>query len=337
MPADERFRIRAFARGDEPSVLELFARAFPHATRSLDHFNWEYLKSPFGNGRISLTFDEAGRLVADYGGYPVPLVDDGDALVAHQIGDIMTDVSVRHVGRGTTSILARTARHFYETFCRGKVAFNYGFTTAAHRELSVRFLGSDAVEPAAYRVRDLIRNPFVRVTRGERWLGGWQLELVTDAGTALDGEFDRFFARVAPSYRFLVRRDAAYLRWRYLQCPDVPYFVVAIRKWRRLVGWSVFGVRGEQLLWGDALFDPAFPDAVSILLRHVVPGYPVSRIDGWFAPRPAWFDETLTHLQFERRPDPQDLSLMCVPFDIPDATFRIRDRFYYTYGDSDLF
>jgi hypothetical protein len=271
--------------------------------------------------------------VAQYAGYPVPLADNGRALVANQIGDIMTDRSVRHIGRGPTSILARTASHFYDAFCRGKVAFNYGFTTAAHREISVRFLGSDAVEPAPYRVRDLTANPFPRLGRRERWPRGWQLELVRDFGP----EYDDFFDRVAPAYRFLVRRDARYLRWRYLECPDVPYFVVAVRKWRRLVGWSVFGVRDRRLAWGDALFDPRYPNAVQVLLRHVVPSYPVDRIDGWFPARPHWFDGVLRELGFESRPDPQDLSLMCVPFDEPDASARMADRLYYTYGDSDLF
>ncbi|MDP9360584.1 MAG: GNAT family N-acetyltransferase [Acidobacteriota bacterium] len=333
MPADARFTIRAFRDGDEAQILALFARAFPHAARGLDHFQWKYQRSPFGNERISLTFDDAQRLVAQYAGYPVFLVDGGWDLVAHQIGDIMTDRSVRHVGRGPTSILARTAVHFYESFCRAKVAFNYGFTTAAHRELSVRFLGSDAVEPVTYRVREMARNPFVRIGRRARWPRGWQLELVHDVGP----EFDDFFERVAPAYRFLVRRDARYLRWRYLECPDVPYFIVAIRKWRRLVGWSVFGVRGSRLAWGDALFDPRHADAVEVLLRHVVPRYPVDRIDGWFPARPAWFDDVLRELGFECRPDPQDLSVMCVPFDESDASARIAERLYYTYGDSDLF
>jgi hypothetical protein len=333
MPVDARFTIRAFREGDEAQILALFARAFPHANRGREHFRWEYQRSPFGNERISLTFDETQQLVAQYAGYPVPLADDGRALVANQIGDIMTDRSVRHIGRGPTSILARTASHFYDTFCRGKVAFNYGFTTAAHREISVRFLGSDAVEPAPYRVRDLIVNPFPPIGRRERWPRGWQLELVRDFGP----EYDDFFERVAPAYRFLVRRDARYLRWRYLECPDVPYFVVAIRKWRRLAGWSVFGVRDRRLAWGDALFDRRHPDAVEVLLRHVVPSYPVDRIDGWFPARPHWFDAVLRELGFESRPDPQDLSLMCVPFDDPGASARIAERLYYTYGDSDLF
>ena len=333
MPVDPRFTIRAFREGDEEQILALFARAFPHAARGRDHFQWEYQRCPFGNERISLTFDAAERLVGQYAGYPVPLVEDGRELVAHQIGDIMTDRSVRQTGRGPTSILARTATHFYDSFCRGNVAFNYGFTAAAHRELSVRFLGSDAVEPVPYRVRDLTANPMLPIGRRERWPGGWQLEQVRDFGQ----EFDAFFARVAPAYRFLVRRDARYLRWRYLECPDVPYFVVAIRKWRRLMGWSVFGVRGQRLAWGDALFDPQYPDAVGVLLRHVVPGYPVDRIDGWFPARPAWFDNVLRGLGFVSRPDPQDLSLMCVPFTEPGASARLAARFYYTYGDSDLF
>ncbi|MEA2166675.1 MAG: hypothetical protein QOK37_4802 [Thermoanaerobaculia bacterium] len=333
MPVDSRFTIRTFRDGDEEQILALFARAFPHSVRGVDHFQWEYQRSPFGNERISLTFDENQHLVAQYAGYPVPMIDEGRELVAHQIGDIMTDRSVRQTGRGPTSILARTASHFYDSFCRGKVAFNYGFTTATHRELSVRFLGSDAVESVSYRVRDLIRSPFARIGRRERWPRGWQLELVHNVGA----EFDELFARVASAYRFLVRRDARYVRWRYLECPDVAYFIVAIRKWRRLVGWSVFGVRGRRLAWGDALFDPRYPDAPEVLLRHVVPAYPVDLIDGWFPDRPAWFGDTLRSLGFESRPDPQGLSVMCVPFDQPDASAAIADRFYYTYGDSDLF
>jgi hypothetical protein len=333
MPVDARFTTRAYRPGDEEEILALFSRAFPHATRNVEHFRWEYQRNPNGNERISLTFDEQARLVAQYAGYPVLLYERGEALIAHQIGDIMTDRSVRQVGRGPTSILARTAEHFYATFCRGKVAFNYGFTTAAHREISVRFLGSDAVEPVAFRTRDLVLDPLPPIGRRERWPGGWQLELVRGPGA----EFDAFFDRVAPAYEFLVRRDARYLRWRYLDCPDVPYVVIAIRKWRRLAGWCVFGVRGDRLVWGDALFDPQRPRALEVLLRHVVPPYRAQRIDAWFPARPAWFDQQLRELGFVSQPEPQDLTLMCVPFDVPDAPARIAARLYYTYGDSDLF
>src|SRR5204863_6881762 len=135
-----------------------------------------------------------------YAGYAVPFRDGKRDLLALQIGDTMTDPAVRHVGKGPTSILGRTALHFYEPFCEGKVAFNYGFNVANIQRFSLKFLRSDRVEPVTYRVR----GPPRPIPRLARWPRGYQLELMTSIGA----DFDELFARVAPSYAFLVRRDA---------------------------------------------------------------------------------------------------------------------------------
>ncbi len=329
MPADERFITRAYQPGDEAAILDLFARSF-HLPRALEHFRWKYQQNPYGNEHISVTFDPAGRLVGHYSGYPVAYYDSGTDLIAHQIGDTMTDRSIRHIGRGPTSVLGRTALHFYDRFCAGKVGFNYGFNVANIQKFSLRFLRSDRVEAVSYWHRAA---PIRRISRWHRWLRGYQLDLVTD----VDEEYDDFFARVAPAYRFLVRRDARYLRWRYLQCPDAGAFIVAIRKWRRLVGWSVFRVRERRLVWGDALFDPQHTDAVEVLIRHVAPSYPVDRVEAWFPPRPPWLADVVAKLGFAADHQPQDLSVMCVPFALPNATERMRESLYYAMGDSDLF
>ena len=328
MPADERFVTRPFRDGDEEQILDLFARSF-HQPRTREHFDWKFRRNPFGNKRISVTFDDAGRLVGHYGAYAVPFRDGDRNLIANHIGDTMTDPAIRHIGRGPSSILGRTALHFYDTFCEGKVAFNYGFNVANIQRFSLKFLRSDRVEPVTYRVR----GPMRAISRLARWPRGWQLELVTEVGA----EFDEFFEGVAPAYRFLVRRDAAYVRWRYLERPDVRYFVIAIRKWRRLAGWIAFRLREDRFLWVDALFDPRLEDAVEVMLRHVTPSYPISMIEAWFPPRPAWFDSALTRLGFEIRPEPQDLSLMCVPWTMAGATAAMRERLYYAMGDADLF
>jgi len=350
MPADERFVTRPFRDGDEAAILDLFARSF-HQPRTREHFDWKFRRDPFGNERISLTFEVTGNseqvtgfdsstcqpspvsrylaLAGHYAAYVVPFHDRGRELLAHQIGDTMTNPAFRHVGRGPTSILGRTALHFYETFCEGRIAFNYGFNVANIQRFSLKFLRSDRVEPVTYRVRA----PLPRISRLARWARGYQLERVTSVGT----EFDDFFARVAPAYAFLVRRDAAYLRWRYFERPDVEYVVIAIRKWRRLAGWIVFRLRDGRFSWGDALFDPRHEDAVEVMLRHVVPSHPAGEIECWFPPRPRWFDRVLSRLGFEVRPEPQDLSLMCVPWTMADATAAMRERLYYAMGDSDLF
>lgn len=325
MPVD----VREYREGDETAILDLFARSFPHAPRTLDHFRWKYRHDPFGNERISLALDDGERLVGHYAGYVVPFRAFGKDALAHHIGDTMTDPAVRHLGRGPTSVLGRTALHFYERFCENKVAFNFGFNVANIQKFSLRFLRSDRVEPVTYRVA----KPLPPISRTERWLRGYSLALVRDT----DAEWDELFERVAPAYRFCVRRNAAYVRWRYLQCPDIPYAVVAIRKWRHLAGWIVLRLRENRLTWGDALFDPDFADAPEVVLRHVLPSHPVDLIEGWFPPRPRWFDEILSNLGFETRPEPQDLSLMCVPFAWPDVVVRMREDLYYTWGDGDLF
>ncbi len=329
----ERFRVRAFQPGDEAQILDLFGRSFPHAPRTLEHFDWKFSRDPFGNGHISLAFEEE-RLVGHYAGYCVPYVDGGVEYPAHQIGDTMTESSVRHVGRGPTSILGRTALHFYDTFCEGQVAFNYGFNVANIQRFSLRFLRSDRVEPVSYRWRDVVAKPFSRIKAMGRLATGYQLELVKRPGS----EFDELFARVSPSYGLLLRRDARYLRWRYFECPDKPpYFVVAIRRFGRLTGWSAFRVVSDTLRWGDLLVDPRHIGALEVLLRHVVPSYPVRAVEGWFPPRPQWLSEAIKQLGFETRAEPQDLSLMCVPFTRGDAVARMREALYYTWGDSDLF
>jgi hypothetical protein len=274
-----------------------------------------------------------GNLVGHYAAYPVRFFIDEEVAEAHHVGDTMTDLSVRHVGRGPSSVLGRTARHFYDTFCAGRVAFNYGFNVANIQKFSVRFLGSDVVEPVAYRFRDVRASPFRELSRLERWARGWRFELVRD----VTDEWDDFFQRVAPRYGFLAARDAAWVRWRYLTCPDVDYAVVAIRKWSRLVGWVVFRIREGRLSIGDLLLDSDFDDALETVLRHLVPMYDLGALEGWFPSRPAWMVPVLESAGLKAAPEPQSLGVMCVPFRMADATARMRRSLYYTMGDSDLF
>ena len=329
MPAESGpIVVRAFRPGDESAILDLFARSF-HVPRTREHWQWKYADDPYGREHISLAFDES-RLVGQYSGYPVPFVCDGADVLAHQIGDTMTDPSVRHIGRGPSSVLGRCAAHFYANYCDGKVAFNYGFNVANIQRFSTRFLRADRVLSVSYRIR---RGALVRPSRVSRWLRGYRMDVVS----AVDESFDGLFARVAGHYRFLIRRDAQYLRWRYFDCPDVRYIVVTVRKRGTLAGWIVYRIRENRLVWGDALFDPAHDEAVSIAMRHVAAAHGVEAIEGWFPRHPAWFDAQLAKMGFEEAPEPQDLALMCVPFTTEDATDRMRRSLYYTMGDSDLF
>ena len=301
---NERFIIRSFRPGDEPQIVDLFNRCFPHAPRAVEHFRWKYQRNPFGNERVSLAFAEDGRLVGHYAGYPLRLTT---GELVHHIGDTMTDPAVRHVGRGPTSILGRVAQHFYTTFCEGQIAFNFGFNVANIQKFSTRFLRAVRVAPVAYRVWP---HP-PRIARWRRWARGYQIEIVYEPTEEYD----------ALCRGFMVRRDAQYLRWRYLQCPGAPYLFLALRRWRRLAGWAVFRMLDGRLRWVDGL------GSTTILLRQAAEGRP---LECWSR------DDALSPLGFQSRPEPQDLGVMCVPFTMADAPARMAARFHYTMGDSDL-
>lgn len=336
----EPFFVRAFRDGDEDQILPMFRRSF-FVDRSVERFRWEYRENPYGNRKISEAFAEDGRLVAHYAGYPVRFHSEAGALLALQVGDTMTEPAVRHVGRGPTSLLGRTVRHYYARFCQGQVAFNYGVNTGNIQRFSLSFVGARRLEDLPYHVRDArkpVPVPHPWWARLGARLGIYRVERVHH----FDARWDDLFRRVRGAYRLLIERDARYLEWRYARCPDVEYFIWAVFRRSRLLGWSVFrhrGDRGERLAWGDALFDPAAPAALPLLLAHVLAA-PEHRsaewVETWLTSRPVWWAERVRALGFENHPEPQDLGFVFVPFEV-DPEEEFRQALYYTMGDSDLF
>lgn len=328
------YRVAVFEQQQLEALLALFERSFHHK-RSEDHWRWKFQRSPFGREHISVGLDPRNRVIGQYCAYPVPLISylEGSPrrFLAHQVGDTMTAITARTVGRGSTSILARLAGHFYSRFCVGRIAFNYGFLTDTHREMSKRFLGAldagpvrvwsrrsgtrapllDAASPSGYRVRPLD---------------------VTDSG------IDRLMVAAGPAYGLLVERSSRYLQWRFVERPDVDYLLLGVWRGKTLVGWSCFRLDGEVLLWGDALVHPEHKGAVALLLSEAECRFPGAKeISGWFSAVPMDWLAELTSLGFHERPHPADLSLLQVPFDEPSVAARLVRDFYYTQADSDLF
>jgi hypothetical protein len=330
--------VRELRDGDEEQILSMFRRSF-HVDRSLARWRWEYRENPYGALRISEAFSPAGQLVAHYAGYPVRFhrVGGGErrTLSALQIGDTMTEPSFRHLGRGPTSLLGRTVRHFYARFCEGQVAFNYGFNTGNIQRFSMSFVGARRLESLPFHLLDLAARPLATPNPLLSRLAGFRVERIAH----FDARWDAFFQRVSGAYGLLVERDAQYLEWRYARCPETEYFLYALFRRNQLAGWSVFRTKGERLLWGDALFDPKVPAAPRQLLARVLaaPEHGQAKtVETWACSRPAWWRQQVLGLGFESRPEPDDLGFVFVPFgEDPEEDFRA--HLYYTMGDSDLF
>jgi len=330
--------IRGYRENDEHLILPLFRKIFNNP-RTIDHWNWKYRDNPYGRYHITAAFSENGELAAHFAGYPVPFysADIHTNIQSVQGGDTMTNPAFRSSGRGPTSVLSRIANCFYDKFCSGVVPFIYGFNTGKIRKFGERFLQYEYLPQVPYHVREADRVGPDGVGRLFQRLKGVKVQQVHAAGL----EFDRFFQKVSRHYGMLVKRDGQYLRWRYLNCPDRVHRLVVVSRWGRMTGWGVFSLRGETLIWGDALCEPAHVQDMAFLLNHVVKAMrresPVTRIEGWFSPVPEWWHNGLQDLGFSITDEPNRMA-PCFKFFSRDFSIEyFRKNLYYSMGDSDLF
>jgi hypothetical protein len=88
-----------------------------------------------------------------------------------------------------------------------------------------------------------------------------------------DETFTTLWEELAPKFGLSVRRDAAYLNWKYVNAPHVRYSIAALRRDDRHVGYAVYRhftePRGRVTLLVDFLTDPADEQGLETLLRWV--------------------------------------------------------------------
>lgn len=333
----DRIFVRAYIKGDETVILPMFRKVFK-ADRTLEQWHWKFRDNPFGAHKIAEAFTEEGVLAAQYSGYPVPFfssVGGREEFVSFQIGDIMTAPEVRNIGLGTSSVLSRIATYFYNKFCIDHVPFMYGFVAGNHKKFGERFLRYQYMSHIPYHVLDLTKSRLKPFGRIKRLMTGLSVEEVSD----ITREYDLFFESVCDDYGMLVKRNSSYLKWRYLDCPDNVHRVFAVRRFGKLVGWGVFSVRENMLIWGDALFRKRYAGIVSFMLEHILKhNYPdIKRIEGWFSPIPEWWTDLLRDTGFQVVKEPNDLVSGVTLFDSTFTLEFVKNHLYYTMGDSDLF
>lgn len=333
---DELF-FRPFSNGEEQDILKAFNSVFAQK-RSPEHWSWKFEDNPFGKRNIALAWSVTGDLAGHFAGYPVAMSSPErkqEPFLSLQVGDTLTNPEYRRHGLGKTSVLARVASFFFHYFCEHEVPFVYGFNTGNIRKFGERYLGYKYISSVPHHVLglDSARTPGRSIF--QRLLSGYNVQRFLEASP----DMDRFYHEAATDYDFLVVRCRHYLDWRYFQCPDKDYGFFGLMRFRRLVGWGVFALQGESLIWGDALFARKHIALLPFFLSEVQKKFApqAKRIEGWFAPVPAWWKGALAAAGFETLREPNDLAPCFRIFDSSFTAEWMEDNFYYTMGDSDLF
>lgn len=327
-----RWIIRPYRSGDETVILNLFQRVFG-VTRSLEHWRWKFLDNPAGL-YVRVAETPSGELIGHYGTLPV-LMKWGDRnLILTQIIDVMVEPGVRR-GLKRPGLFAMLSECSIASIgSPGRASGGYGFPTPEHLRIGRRVSGYIGLHPVQTLVKDLNSGR----EKGEQraWL------LVADELLRFESELDSLWRRCRQELEVGIIRDARYMNWRYVECPDVTYRLLAVR--RRLSG-SLEGIAVLRLGWGGqpiaCLVDwlvPAGAVGVAKMLldycENVARDAGMTHLQAWFPPY-AWPHHLLFNDDY--RPAPTIYHFIALSTSPEVSIEWAKERWYYTMGDSDIY
>ncbi len=338
MPQD--VSIRPYEPGDEVGILALFNEVFGEnnpsfVPRSLRHWNWQFRDNLLGHHTYVAT--DATRIVGTYTAIPGVWLHEGAPMAGSQAVD--TCVAKEH--RNTLKregVFLTLARTWFERFGQPHAdRIVYGFPNPIAYRIGTKQLDYRPVHtPVVSLVRDF-DTPWVDYLSGM----GADRMIVREL-TSVPSDVDSLFHAMAEDLRLVARRDAAYLKWRYLDCPTFRY---------RLLG--AYGKDGDDLRgllflrteWFDKPLAPlvdwvvrgddqqgiaALAQAAARLAREKGK----ARLETWVPPWSSHW-KTLSTIGFV--PDPSRFNLCIRVFGPPFDENWAKDHWFFTMGDSDVY
>jgi GNAT superfamily N-acetyltransferase len=274
--------IDRFRYEDREAIDALYRRVFgPDAAEaSRLRWDWQYRLNPQNPGTDPLIWiaREGPSIIGQYATMPVALSIKGQDVIGSWGMDVM--VAPERQRQGLGELLFNTwDRHV-------GAALGLGLSPSSHRLFQK--MRWPEVGPVPYLVKPLTRRafrraewpmvlnrlvsavtlPYVKFVARQKPLQG-EVRLIR----RFDASFDRLWARLAPRFDVAVRRDAAYLQWKFVSPPHVRYAIAALYRDGEAQGYVVYRhtrePRGKVTLLVDFLVDPDDVSGLKTLLRWV--------------------------------------------------------------------
>jgi GNAT superfamily N-acetyltransferase len=267
---------------DRRAVDALYRRVFGHdsADASRLRWDWQYRLNPNNPGGAPVIWiaREGPTLVGQYATMPVRLQVHGRELDASWGMDVM--VAPERQRQGIGEVLFRTWDRSVGA------SLGLGLSESSHRlfrklrwpepgpipclvkPLTRRALKRPGWPDSLNAVVSAVTLPLVRVVARSR-----PLRAEMAAIRRFPPELTSLWEGLALRFEFAVRRDAAYLNWKYVDAPHVRYCVAALRRAGAVDGYVVYRhvqePRGRVTALVDWLVDPDDDDGMKTLLRWV--------------------------------------------------------------------
>lgn len=242
-PREDGLVLRAVGPDEDEGLRAVIAEAFPDNPKARAAITrWQYWDNPFGSTR-AWVWDDGGRIVATYIGYPVPVVLGGQPGTA-AIG-VDAAVLPSHQGRGLFTPLSRAlyadcgVHGMPLTICYPNANSTAGITKAGWLPVARLRTLVAPFDDAWLAERFCLPRPAARLVRAAAFATGSARGLVAIEVAAPPPDVEALWGRVAPTVTYGVVRDQAWWRWRYSGHPDAPYRFFEVRRGGELVGAAV--------------------------------------------------------------------------------------------------
>jgi GNAT superfamily N-acetyltransferase len=257
-------------RSEDRRIVEaLYRRVFGHdaAEASRLRWEWQYRRNPNNpGGDPEIWIAREGRaIVGQYATMPVQLTVGGqqvraswgmDVMVAPErqrqgLGEVLFRTWDRNVGASLGLGLSESSYRLFQKLRWPDV----GPLPCLVKPLTRRALRIPNWSVTANRVISVLTLPVVKIVSRAQPLGA-EVRLIQ----RFDESFTELWNQLSPRFDLAVRRDAAYLNWKFVSAPHVRYVIAVLRRDDRNVGYAVYRhlhePRGRVTLLVDFLVDP---------------------------------------------------------------------------------
>lgn len=218
--------IRNYQEGDEKHILPLFERVFGRPM-SLENWRWRFIDNPAGQKLIKLMWDE-DKLVGHYAVSPIIV---SIAEQSHpSVHSLATMTHPEYGGRGIFKKLAAELYSFLENEYRSKAV--WGFPNTNSHYGFIKYLQWQDIGV----IHTLAINP----VHLDKVISSYSPSIIT----GFEDRDERFINNNLDLSKVHVKKNLAYLNWRYIKKPGNNYKIVRVFDREKYIGLAVVKLYG---------------------------------------------------------------------------------------------
>lgn len=247
-------QIRQYKSGDEEQILKLDWQLFPDPWNKRDTANWKWKhrgNNPAGEALVYV-MEHEGKVIVHFAVVPYKIRFFGqDVLASHSIGSM---VAPEWQGKG---LIKFVADKLFEDAVKRGITMSWGFPNNLAYDLHKKLMGySDVAQITTLE----------RKTPQSGAQDPVSAKLLFSSVKRFDSSADELWEKAKDIFDISVKRDAAYLNWRFLERPDQKYFAFGAYEDGKLRGYVILKLyRDDKILKGHIIDILSLPDRDDIV------------------------------------------------------------------------